>query len=194
METHVKQRNAAILSLIVLVVLVAGAIVYLHFRPSTKLQNASTAPSTTQLAVGDTAPQFSLPSTAGEFDLDAQTKPVFLEVFATWCPHCQRMTVVLDKLYAAYGSRVSFIAIPGSDTGMDETSPETQFDVLNFQIHFNVKYPIAAYDPNLTVAKEYILGGYPTLVVIGKNKKIAYINSGEQPYATLASALNAALK
>jgi hypothetical protein len=101
---------------------------------------------------------------------------------------------VLNKLYAAYGKRVAFIAIPGSDTGMDETTPETQFDVLNFQIRFAVKYPIAAFDPNLTVAKMYLKGGYPTIVIVGNDKKVTFAQSGERPYAELASALNSVLK
>ena len=50
----------------------------------------------------------------------------------------------MNQLYAAYGTRVAFLAIPGSDTGMDGASPESQLDVLNFQIRFNVKYPIAS--------------------------------------------------
>lgn len=194
MEAHVKQRTLALATIAVIAVLIIAALLYLKFKPSQQLQNASTAPANAQLAVGQTAPEFTLPSTTGTFDLNAQTKPVFLEVFATWCPHCQRETVVLNKLYAAYKSRVSFLAIPGSDTGMDETSPESQFDVINFQIRFNVKYPIAAYDPNLVVAKRYLQGGYPTIVIVARNKKITYLNSGETPYQDLATALNTALK
>ena len=37
-----------------------------------------------------TAPQFEVATTAGYFDLSKTRKPVFLEIFATWCPHCQR--------------------------------------------------------------------------------------------------------
>ncbi len=66
--------------------------------------------------------------------------------------------------------------------------------MLNFQIRFDVKYPIGAYDPNLVIAKRYLHGGYPTIVIIGRNKKIAYVNSGEVPYSELASALNSVLK
>jgi thiol-disulfide isomerase/thioredoxin len=188
------RRTLAIATLIVLVVIVVGAVIYLQTNPSRGLTNASTAPSNAGVRVGETAPQFTLPSTAGTFNLDALTRPALIEIFATWCPHCQRETVVMNKLYAAYGSRVAFLAVPGSDTAMDGSSPETQFDVLNFQVQFKVKYPIAAYDPNLAVAKRYLNGGYPTIVIVGRDKKIAYVTSGETPYAELASALNAALK
>jgi thiol-disulfide isomerase/thioredoxin len=183
------QRTLAIISAVVLVVLVAGGIIYVKFHPS-QLQNASTAPVNAQLSVGQKAPDFSLPTTAGAFDLATATQPVLIEIFATWCPHCQRETAVMNKLYAAYGKRVAFLAIPGSPFGMDGTSPESQFDVLNFTIKFNVKYPIGIYDPDLIVAKQYLKGGYPTLAIVDRNKNLAYYNSGEIPYQELAAALN----
>ncbi len=187
------QRMLAILSLVVIVVLIGAGIVYVKLHQS-QLQNASSAPVNAAAQMGAKAPEFSLPTTAGPFDLATVDKPVFLEIFATWCPHCQRETAVINQLYAVYGSRVAFLAVPGSDTGMDGASPESQFDVLNFQIRFKVKYPIAAYDPNLTVAKLYLKGGYPTIAIIDRSKTIAYLNSGEVPYKELAAALNAVLK
>jgi cytochrome c biogenesis protein CcmG, thiol:disulfide interchange protein DsbE len=194
MDLEMNRRVVAIASIVVIIIIVIGAAIYVATNHSSQLSNASQAPANAGVNVGQTAPEFTIPSTAGEFDLDKQTQPVFIEIFATWCPHCQRETVVLNKLYAAYGNRVSFIAIPGSDTGMDGASQESQFDVINFQIRFSVKYPIGAYDPNLTVAKQYLNGGFPTLVVVGRDKKITYAGSGETPYSTLANALNAALK
>jgi thiol-disulfide isomerase/thioredoxin len=187
------QRVLAIISAIVVVVIVAGGILYVKLHP-TQLQNASTAAVNASLVVGQKAPPFTLPTTAGSFELATVTQPVLIEIFATWCPHCQRETVVMNKLYAAYGRRVSFLAIPGSDTAMDGASPESQFDVLNFTIKFDVKYPIGIYDPNLTVAKLYIQGGYPTIAIVDRNKNIAYINSGEIPYQELAAALNKVLR
>ena len=189
-----ERRRLVFASLAVLVVLIIGGVLVTRFWPSAQLNNASSAPINATATLGDKAPEFTLPTTAGPFDLAHATKPVLLEFFATWCPHCQRETVVMNRLFAAYGSRVQFLAIPSSDTGMDETSPESQFDVLQFQMRFNVKYPIAAYDPNLTVAKMYLKGGYPTIAVIDRNKTIAYINSGEIPFEDLAGVLDKALK
>jgi thiol-disulfide isomerase/thioredoxin len=188
------RRTLGITTIVIVAIIVAAAAYYLTRHPGGQLGNASQAPVNAAVDVGQTAPEFSLPSTDGNFDLNAQTKPALIEVFATWCPHCQRETVVLNKLYAAYGNRVAFIAIPGSDTGMDGSSPETQFDVLNFQTRFAVKYPIGAYDPNLAVAKMYLKGGYPTIAIVGLDKKVTFAQSGEAAYATLAAALNSVLK
>lgn len=187
------QRALAIISVVVLVVLVAGGILYVKFHPR-QLQNASNAPVNATLAVGAKAPLFTIPSTAGLFDLATVTKPVLIEIFATWCPHCQRETAVMNKLYAAYGKRVAFLSIPGSDTAMDGVSPASQFDVLNFAIKFNVKYPVAVFDPNLTVARQYLKGGYPTIAIVDRNKLLAYYNSGEIPYQDLAPELDKVLK
>src|SRR5262249_12666898 len=121
------------------------------------------------------------------------TKPVFLEVFATWCPHCQRETAVINRLYQKFHGQVAFVAVSGSDTGMDGTSPASQLDVLNFQNQFHVQYPLA-YDGALTVANLYLQGGFPTIAVIGKDKKITYLTSGETTYNDLASQLQKVAK
>jgi thiol-disulfide isomerase/thioredoxin len=148
-------------------------------------------PSTT-LAVGDTAPTFSVDTNAGPFDLASVSSPVFLEVFATWCPHCQHEVPIVDALAKKYAGKVAFVGVTGSPYGLDGSSPENQADVADWVTKLGVTYPVA-YDANLTVANTYLQGGYPTLVLIGKNKKIAYITSGEIPAATLEHAVDALL-
>jgi thiol-disulfide isomerase/thioredoxin len=188
------QRLLATISILIVAVLVIGGVLYVKLKPSQQLQNASVAPAIGTSQAGQLAPEFSAATTAGLFDLAKTNKPVFLEVFATWCPHCQRETAVIDKLYNTYKSRVDFIAIPGSDTAMDGTSPSSQLDVLNFQQKLHAEYPIAAYDPSLTVANKYLMGGFPTIAVIGKDKKVSYINSGEISYSELQREIERALK
>jgi thiol-disulfide isomerase/thioredoxin len=176
--------------------IVAAIVVFALLRsrhPSPQLQNASYAPTIGAAQVGKPAPEFKIPTTDGTFDLDKQTRPVLLEVFATWCPHCQHETAVMKQLYRSFGSRVSFIAVPGSTTAMDGVSPESEEDVFAFMQRFDVHYPTAIYDPTLTVANQYIQGGFPTLAVIGKNKNVLYLTSGETPYNTLAAQLKKAL-
>ncbi|MDE2481232.1 MAG: TlpA family protein disulfide reductase [bacterium] len=188
------QRQLAAISVAVLVVLVVVGVLYVRLHPSQQLQNASVAPVNATAEMGQRAPEFVTASTNGLFDLDKTTKPAFIEIFATWCPHCQRETAVIEKLYTRFGNRVAFIAIPGSDTGMDGTSPESQLDVLTFQNRFGVSYPIGAYDPSLSIAKQYLKGGFPTIAIVDAHKTIAYINSGEIPYEELAAVLERTLK
>ena len=54
----------------------------------------------------------------GPFNLPkADHKPVLLEVFATWCPHCQHEVSVLNPLFHQYGDKVHFVAVSGSPYG-----------------------------------------------------------------------------
>lgn len=151
-----------------------------------------TAPAPAAIAVGQNAPTFAVSSTGGEFDLATTTKPVFLEVFATWCPHCQHEVPVLDSLYHKYGNEMAFIAVSGAALGMDSETPENQADVLAFAQRFGVQYPIA-FDGQLNVAKSYLKDGFPQLVMIDSAKKIHYISSGEVSAADLEKAIKSTI-
>lgn len=188
------QRTIGIVSIAAVVVLVIAAVLYVDFRPHNEVTASSTAPAAAQLQVGSQAPEFTAATTNGFFDLQKTGKPVFAEFFATWCPHCQRETATINRLYDVYKDKVDFVAIPSDLTGMDHQSNETSADVLAFVQIFHVRYPVGIFDPNLTAAKLYLQGGYPTIAVIGKDKKISYLNSGEVEYAELAKAIDTALK
>jgi cytochrome c biogenesis protein CcmG, thiol:disulfide interchange protein DsbE len=189
-----KQRTVLLLTLcLVLVIATVAVLAYLRGQAHGTMQIASQAPAVGKAQLNKPAPQFDVETTAGLFDLSKTRKPVFLEVFATWCPHCQRETAVIDKLYAKYASRVDFVAVSGSDTAMDGTSASSENDVLDWIRRFNVRYPVA-YDPILNVANLYLQGGFPTLAVIDTQKKIRYLNDGEVSYQELDSALRSVLR
>lgn len=184
------RRNVLLLTVAIVVAIVIAAIAYLVVNRSNgaqQLQNASQAPVAALLSVGAQAPQFTALTTAGSFDLSKTRKPVFLEVFATWCPHCQRETVVLNRLYTQFAGKVAFVAVSGSATGMNGLA-ETPQDVIQFRQMFHVLYPIA-FDGSLSVAQEYLQGGFPTIVIISSEKKIVYLSSGEIAEAKLAAQL-----
>jgi len=187
------QRQLGILSVAVVAIVIAAAIAWYALRPSHRLTSASQAPVVGKAQVGQPAPQFTVATTNGLFDLKSATQPVFLEVFATWCPHCQRESAVIDRLYAAYKSRVAFVAVSGSDTAIDGTTPASQLDVLDWAQRFKVRYPVA-YDASLGVATSYLQGGFPTIAIIARDKTVAYLNSGEISYNDLSSALSKVLK
>ena len=146
-----------------------------------------------KIKAGDAAPPFSVPTNGGTFDLAAVSTPVLLEVFATWCPHCQRETAVLNDLAKRYAGKVAIVAVSGSPYGLDGSRPETQEDVNQFGAQYKVAYPIA-FDQSLDVARKYLQKGYPTLVLIDAHKKIRWINDGEIPEADITKQLNAVLK
>jgi thiol-disulfide isomerase/thioredoxin len=188
------KRSLGLATMVVAAIIVAGAALYYFLGPEhRRVQNASTSPVVGKAQVGQPAPNFVVATTSGLFDLSKVDKPVLLEVFATWCPHCQRETAVIDRLFRNYRGRVAFLGVSGSDTAMDGTSTSSQLDVLQWRQRFNAEYPVA-YDPLLNVAKLYLQGGFPTMAVIGRDKRVLYLSSGEISYGELRAALEKALR
>ncbi len=186
--------NRRILMWITLIVIVVGVLIAIRFANTGAVKrSASQSPVTGTAQVGKKAPQFTAATNQGYFDLSKARKPVMLEVFATWCPHCQRETTILDRLYAKYKDRVDFVGVSGSDTGMDERSPASEQDVMNFASMLHAQYPLA-YDGSLQVAHLYLQGGFPTIALIDRNKTVTYLTSGETPYAELDAAIKKVLR
>jgi len=192
LETQARMRRTIVYaSLVALAVIAIAAVIFVNRNGS--VQTASNAPEFAKIAVGQAAPAFQAATTNGPFDSSkAAGKPTMLEAFATWCPHCQREVPVLNSLYSKYKSKANIVGVSSSPYGMDQQTPESQADVVGFMQKFGVSYPIA-FDPNLDVAKKYLQGGYPTIVLIGRNGKILAIGSGEIPAADLQKALQAAI-
>ncbi len=179
--------TAAIIA-IALIVTVA----ILSREPSIVPQSATETHAQSTLKVGQTAPPFSVSTTAGAFDLATAQTPVLLEVFATWCPHCQRETKVFDNLYREYGKQISIVAVSGSNVGMDGNTPASQADVIAFAQKYGVTYPVA-FDGDLKVAGAYLQTGFPTVVLIKKDKTVAYLGDGEIAQATIEKAIKGVL-
>ncbi len=186
-----RRMNRNVIIYATIAVIAIGAIVAVALANRVPMA-AQTVNPNTALTVGNTAPEFTANTDAGTFDLASVTSPVFLEVFATWCPHCQHEVPIVDALAKKYAGKIAFVGVTGSPYGIDGSSPENQADVNAWVQKLNVTYPVA-FDPNLTVANTYLQGGYPTLVLIGKDKKISMITSGEIPMATLEKSITTLL-
>ena len=100
---------------------------------------------------------------------------------------------MLNQLYEKYKKRLDFVAITGSPYAHDRASPESMPDVLGFVQYSRVQYPVA-FDGSLAIAGKYLQGGYPTIAIVGPDKRIAYIGSGEIAEAALESAIRRALQ
>jgi thiol-disulfide isomerase/thioredoxin len=187
-----RRRTIVIYAVLTLIVVAAIGVIGYFNSTQTVPKAAANAPSESKLKVGDAAPTFATQTNAGPFDLAQVSTPVLLEVFATWCPHCQRETTVLNDLAGKYGGKLAIVAVSGSPYAIDGTTPESQVDVNRFGAQFSVRYPIA-YDPSLNVSGLYLKGGFPTLVLIDASKKVRYIASGERPEAEIVKAIKGVL-
>jgi thiol-disulfide isomerase/thioredoxin len=178
-----------LIGLTTIVVIIVGAIVAVGYFSRQVPQNATKAVGSASIKVGDAAPEFSVQTNAGPFDLASVSTPVLLEVFATWCPHCQRETAVLNTIAAKYQGKLAIVAVSGDAFNIDHNGPESLADVNTFGATYNVRYPIA-FDPDLKVAQAYLKDGFPTLVLINSSKKITWMQDGEVPPAALETAIH----
>jgi len=164
-------------------VVIAIAVVNSKSVPKT----ASEAPIYAPLSIHAPAPAFAVTTIDGvAFDSNRIATPILLELFATWCPHCQQETSDLDALAKHFGNRLATIAVSASDLAADRVSPASADDVRLFAQRYGVTYPIA-FDADLSVAKKYLQGGFPTIVVIDAKKRIAAIETGEVSFDRLVA-------
>ncbi len=72
------------------------------------------------MAIGETAPDFTLPSADGKaYSLSQfKGKVVLLELFAPWCPHCQGDAPLFNEVYEKYKDKgVQVLAVSASPYG-----------------------------------------------------------------------------
>jgi thiol-disulfide isomerase/thioredoxin len=156
-------------------------------------------PKTTTLPVGSTFPNFDLATVNGQhYTLsNYKGKPVLVEFFAVWCPHCQHMAPIIDQLNAAYKSKglqvLAVLANPygrnydlsgGSDTRLADKG-----DIQWYTQNFKPTYPLLI-DPTFTVVNEAGANSYPTIYILDKSLKVRSATQGEVPYSQLAGVIN----
>lgn len=149
----------------------------------------STAEIQPLLPVGTKAPDFSLPDLEGKIvrlkDFYNQ-KSVLIEVFATWCPHCQHSVPLLKKLQNVKTNKLQILAMNAGDP-LDKPSTAPAF-----RQYFKVTYPILE-RPSMALMDLYHVSGFPTFYLIGKDGKIAWTHVGSLDEKTLRQ-LEAVLK
>jgi thiol-disulfide isomerase/thioredoxin len=150
------------------------------------------------LPVGSLAPSFSAHTPTGKTVSLASLrgKPVLLEFFATWCPHCAAEAPHLQKLFASLGAhRVAFVGVDAN--GEDAPS------VFAWHVYFGLGFP-AVLDPSAhavtfphhghmgPISRSYHVGAYPTFYVLDRQGRIVWRGDGEQPDALLRRELTQA--
>jgi peroxiredoxin len=184
---------------------IIGYVIYNNSKPATGAINvaADLNPVPGQIAVGKTAPNFTLKDAKGKsYSLKAQRgHPVVLEFFAVWCPVCQGEAPTIAQLtqkYVSKGVRVwAIVASPYGPnyekSGNTDTTPVKKADLGWFASSFNVKHP-QLIDPHFNVVNEYGIQAYPGLYVIDSNGKIVFSKAGHYDFATLSKYVDQALK
>lgn len=199
---HPASAGRNVIAAVVAIVAVIGILLYAWFRSHTAVPGAAVAtnpePTFPPMShVGAKAPAFSLKAPLATITSQSlQGKPYLLEIFATWCPHCQRMTTVLRSLRKRFPpERFGMLSVTGSPYARSSTPEnlvtENQQDVTAFERDFNTTWP-SMYDPDLSVAKTWGLDGFPTIYIVDGKGTIVYAGSGEMQEPVLAAAIRKA--
>jgi len=169
---------------------------------SSSNQNANCS-ITDGLSCGSAAPVFTLPQVPSMKEVslsDYRGRPVLLELFATWCPHCQRMAPILEQLGTANKNKglviLSVLADQRDHNAEGNAHPGTTSpqDVEWFVNQFHVKHPVF-YDPqvaNAVTAQSviYKLTSFPTIYLLDKNGIIRASHAGEFTQADMQTLIN----
>jgi peroxiredoxin len=189
---------AAIVAAVAMVAIIAYAIV----QRNAQVRGVAVAPQAQAsmpppVKVGTHAPGFTVQAKGGTISSASFAgKPYLIEIFATWCPHCQRMTTVLRDIRRKFPpSRLGMVSVTGSPyaagSTVDQVLPEDQADVDTFDAMYGVSWP-SAFDKDMTVAKTWGLAGFPGIFIVDAHGKIRSEYSGEVDEKTLVAAIKKA--
>lgn len=83
-------------------------------------------------------------------------KPIFLNIWATWCPPCLEEMPHLNELYQEYGDRINIIGLHAegltlSQEGEFQDNTEKNALALEIRQQKNLAYPLINPDPNLFI-------------------------------------------
>jgi thiol-disulfide isomerase/thioredoxin len=115
---------------------------------------------------------------------DFRGRVIVLEFIETWCPHCQRMAPIMERLYQNYSGQVVFVSV-----GARDLEPR---DVANFIRNYNSSLTYV-HDSSGAVFKLYGVVSVPTCFIISREGKVAATFQGETSYKTLAATIDAQL-
>ncbi len=124
------------------------------------------------LEVGDTAPNFSLPSLTKNVESSLEDSAgfvIYLDFWASWCSPCRLSMPALEKLYEEFASEGFHVVAINVD--------EIREDALDFLEDFPVSYSILA-DPEGTISQLYNVVGMPSGYLINRQGKIMHSHIG----------------
>jgi thiol-disulfide isomerase/thioredoxin len=136
--------------------------------------------------VGNTLPDFSVPMVGGgTFTLSENLgRPVFINLFATWCPPCVGEMPEINKLGEEFGDQVNFIVI---DIGEDEATAKGFGDSNSYSLPFAYSVDGAPF------GDAYLIQAIPQTFLLNADGTISAFYEGSRDYDTFKAAIQAAL-
>ena len=97
-------------------------------------------------------------------------KPVLVSFFYVGCEPCKREMAELERLKKSYGDEIEFILISTDKEGSSVVKPYIKKHGITLRVLTDEYNDIAA---------KFKVTSYPTLIVIGRDKKIKFRSSGK---------------
>jgi len=123
-------------------------------------------------SASDQAPDFTLNSLdGGKVTLsELRGKPVVIDFWGTWCPPCIKALNDMVRISDKFGKRVTFLGVALNDR-KDEMERVRQEKMISYQLLFGTDQ----------VAKAWRVDVVPTVVVLDRNGKVAWRDTGFDP-------------
>ena len=102
-----------------------------------------------------------------EIWLSDTDKPVFINIWATWCGPCRSEMPSINDLYNKYKNKAEFILV----------SPDETLGKLK-DFATNNDYNLPFYNAISYTPKELFTNSYPTTFILDKNKNIVFKSTG----------------
>ncbi len=139
-------------------------------------------------AVGETAPNFRLPTAGAETTLaEFKGRVVYLDFWASWCGPCKQSFPWMNSLADRYRDKgLEIIAV-----NVDTSRPPAERFLKSLPARFTV-----AFDASGNTAKQYAVTAMPMSYLIDVDGKVLLAHSGFKPADTAAieNAIEQALK
>jgi thiol-disulfide isomerase/thioredoxin len=159
---------------------------FLGFLVLTSLSMSCSQAQATPFEVGKPVPQISLADLGGQrTDLhERRGKVVVVDFWATWCGPCHLQAEILKALHEDYRGRG--VEVYGLNVGEDRTTVGNALRVEP------LPYTVLL-DPKEEVSNRHEILGLPSLLVIGKDGRVAYFMTGLVDGPTLRRVVDQAL-
>lgn len=134
------------------------------------------------LAVGEPVPDFVAPRLGGGVVRwrDRDGAPSVLVVWASWCPHCERLLPLLGRVAPDYPA-VRVLSVSTSIGRRGGPSPS------EFVGRHRIAFPVALDDADNTLARALGVVRYPTVYWVGRDGLVQGVSEGEAAEAALRS-------
>lgn len=125
--------------------------------------------------MGTEVPDFTVKTTDGTgFNLSEALQDkevVVLNVFATWCGPCEKEFPEFEKVYQKYSDKMVIVAVSGDED-------DTLDAVADYKASHSLSFTMGIAEDNISFVPA---SGFPTTVIIDRNGKAVFCQSGTIP-------------